>query len=161
MTPDERRREQVWNSKTRRMPGHLLRRCQQIAVSIFLQECREIDLTPLQFVVLCALDDLEGLDQATLGGITALDRTTVGVVIEKLESRGLVARRRSEADRRSNLITCTDTGRALRAEARPAVELAQRRILAPLSLAEQEQLLGLLERIADDNNSESRAPMKI
>ena len=33
------------------MAGHLLRRCHQIAVAIFLDECAAYDLTPLQFVV--------------------------------------------------------------------------------------------------------------
>lgn len=29
------------------MPGHLLRRCQQIAVAVFLEECRAFDLSPI------------------------------------------------------------------------------------------------------------------
>ncbi len=37
------------------MAGHLLRRCQQIAVAIFLEECRSLELTPLQFAVLDSL----------------------------------------------------------------------------------------------------------
>jgi len=148
-------------AKTARMPGHLLRRCQQIAVSIFLQESRDVDLTPLQFVVLSALDDQGELDQARLGGMTALDRTTIGVVIDKLEARGLVDRRRSETDRRSKLITCTASGRVLLSRAIPIAERAQGRILSPLSPDEQAQFIDLLERVADANNAESRAPMRI
>ena len=95
------------------MPGHLLRRCQQIAVSIFLRECRDHDLTPLQFAVLSALIDSPPIDHVRLAGIAALDRTTIGVVARKLEARGLITRRTSDSDRRSKLIAITRAGRAL------------------------------------------------
>ncbi|MDJ0947396.1 MAG: MarR family winged helix-turn-helix transcriptional regulator [Alphaproteobacteria bacterium] len=141
------------------MPGHLLRRCQQIAVSIFLQECRDLDLTPLQYVVLSALDHHGELDQNRLGGLTALDRSTISTVIGKLESRGLVARRRSKIDRRFNAITCAAAGRDVLHRAQPAVDAAQARILAPLEPDEQARFLAYLKRVADGNNQESRAPM--
>lgn len=142
------------------MPGHLLRRCQQIAVSIFLQECKDLDLTPLQFVVLGALNDHGAMDQTALAGLTALDRTTIGVVVGKLIERDVVARRRSDSDRRANVITCTEAGRTLLTEALPAVEAAQARMLAPLKRDERKQFLGFLRRVADGNNLESRAPWK-
>ncbi len=145
---------------TARMPGHLLRRCQQIAVSIFLQECRAFDLTPLQFAVLSALDQHGPIDQVRLGGLTALDRTTVGVVVRKLEERGLASHRRSDRDRRSKMISIAEAGRELLSAAADAVATAQARIVAPLSLSERDQLLALLDRIAAGNNDESRAPLK-
>lgn len=142
------------------MPGHLLRRCQQIAVSIFLQQCQAVELTPLQYVVLSALAHAGPLDQSRLGGLTALDRTTIGTVIAKLEARNLVVRRQSDQDRRFNVITCTGAGRALLDRARPMVEDAQARILAPLDADEQARFLGYLKRVADGNNDESRAPLR-
>jgi len=142
------------------MPGHLLRRCQQIAVSIFLKECRRHDLTPLQFAVLSALADSPPLDHVRLAGIAALDRTTVGVVARKLEARGLITRRTSDEDRRSKLIEITPAGRALVDAALPAVEAVQERLLAPLSAAERATLLALLARIAESNNDQSRAPLR-
>lgn len=145
---------------TARMPGHLLRRCQQIAVSLFLQECAAFDLTPLQFAVMSALDHHGPIDQVRLGGLTALDRTTIGVVINKLEERGLAQRRKSEKDRRANLITLSAEGRSLLTQAIPAVQAAQSRILSPLNPAESAQLIALLDRVAAANNDESRAPLK-
>ena len=142
------------------MPGHLLRRCQQIAVSIFLRECREFDLTPLQFMVLGALDHSAPVDQLRLAGVAALDRTTVGVVLRKLEDRGLVTRRVSDTDRRAKLIDITETGRDLLRAATPAVRAAQDRILAPLTASERRTMTTLLRKMADSNNEESRAPLK-
>mgnify|MGYP001502634449 FL=1 len=141
-------------------PGHLMRRCQQIAVSVFLDECRDWDLTPLQFAVLVALYRDGPEDQMRLGGALALDRTTIGVVVKKLEERGLVARSVSEKDRRSKPVSITADGLAHLLDVLPAAETAQDRMLAPLSAAERRQFVSLLQKMADGNNDESRAPLR-
>ena len=69
------------------MPGHLLRRCHQIGVAVFLDQCRDHDLTPLQFGVLAALERFGAMDQASLGGVTALDRTTILVDVRLVQER--------------------------------------------------------------------------
>lgn len=142
------------------MPGHLLRRCHQIAVSIFIQECKAFALTPLQFIALSALDHHGEMDQNRLGGLTALDRTTIGTVITRLEARRLLTRRRSTTDRRFNAISCTAAGRDLLHRVGPAVEIAQARVLAPLAPQARARFLGDLKRIADGNNLQSRAPQR-
>lgn len=141
-------------------PGHLMRRCQQIAVSVFLDECRDYDLTPLQFAVLIGLIKGGPEDQVTLGGTLALDRTTIGVVVKNLEERGLVSRRVSDRDRRSKPVSITDAGIRLINEVLPAAEAAQERMLSPLTPAERRKFVDLLQKMADGNNSESRAPMR-
>ena len=140
------------------MPGHLLRRCQQIAVAIFHDECDAFELTPLQFALLDSLATTGPQDQVTLGGATALDRTTISVVIRKLEQRGLLRREKSSRDQRANIVSISAEGKRLLATARPAVEAAQRRIVAPLEPDERRKLLELLEKLADGNNALSRAP---
>ena len=77
-----------------------------------------------------------------------------------LEQRGLVGRRVSENDRRSKPITITPAGKALVNAALPAVEAAQHRMLAPLTQAERLRFVGLLRKMADGNNGESRAPLR-
>ena len=143
------------------MPGHLLRRCHQISVAIFLAECARFDLTPLQFVTLVALARSGPLEQVALGGMTALDRTTTAVVIKKLESRGLATKQPSPADRRSKLVAITGAGRALLDEVLPAAEAVQDRILSPLTARERTLLLRLLDKIAWENNELSRAPYRV
>ncbi len=141
------------------MPGHLLRRCQQIAVGIFLDECREFELTPLQFAALATLARHGPSDQASLGRRAALDRTTAALVLRKLRQRGLVIRVAGARDRRSKHVGLSPAGEALLAAVAGSVERAQRRILKPLAPDEQQVLLGLLARLADANNSHSRAPL--
>jgi MarR family transcriptional regulator, lower aerobic nicotinate degradation pathway regulator len=142
------------------MPGHLLRRCHQIAVAIFLDECQAFDLTPLQYVALQALEAYGALDKARIGGVSALDRTTVAVVVRNLEERGLVTTRPSEHDRRATLIDITPDGRRLLASVERNVANAQARMVAPLSPPERAELMRLLRRIAEENNLLSRAPQR-
>jgi MarR family transcriptional regulator, lower aerobic nicotinate degradation pathway regulator len=142
------------------MPGHLLRRCQQIAVALFLDECAPLNLTPLQFVVLSALADHGARDQASLGGLTATDRTTVQVVLGNLRKLGLVTLTKSRVDKRAKVVEITPAGRELMRAAIPLVERTQERIVAPLSRRERDTLARLLGKIADKNNLESRAPLR-
>ncbi len=141
-------------------PGHLLRRCHQIAVAIFLDECHAYDLTPLQYVALSALATHGRLDKAAIGDATALDRTTVAVVVKNLEARACVVTRPSEYDRRAKLISITDSGRDLLSSVQTEVARAQQRTIAPLSADERAELMRLLRKIADGNNLLSRAPRR-
>ncbi|MCA0451745.1 MAG: MarR family transcriptional regulator, partial [Proteobacteria bacterium] len=81
-------------------PGHLARRFQQIAVSVFMAEAEAAgyDLTPVQYAALAAVAANKGIDQATLAGLIAYDRTTIGGVVDRLEQKGLVSRRVSKED---------------------------------------------------------------
>jgi DNA-binding MarR family transcriptional regulator len=143
------------------MAGHLLRRCHQIAVAIFLDECAQFELTPLQFAVLDSLHTNGAQDQVTLGGVAALDRTTISLVIRKLEQRCLVRRSKSAQDQRAKIVTITAAGRKLVTAALDAVLIAQQRIVAPLDDDETQRLLQLLEKLAQGNNALSRAPEKM
>jgi DNA-binding MarR family transcriptional regulator len=143
------------------MPGHLLRRCHQIAVAVFLDECEAFELTPLQFAVLDSLHGKGPQDQVTLGGTVALDRTTISLVLRKLEQRGLVRRAISAQDQRAKIVTITAAGKTLVKTALASVEAAQQRIVAPLDDTEAQQLLQLLGKLASGNNALSRAPEKV
>src|SRR5262249_19458275 len=73
------------------MPGHLARRFQQIAVAVFLAEVGEagFDLTPVQYAALATIKANPGLDQVTLAGLIAYDRTTITGVVDRLVQKGL------------------------------------------------------------------------
>jgi DNA-binding MarR family transcriptional regulator len=146
--------------EVRAMPGHLLRRFQQIAVGIFLKECREFDLTPVQFSILAALAQTSPLDQITLSGFAALDRTTISVVVRRLETRGQVARTVSARDRRSKLISITAKGQELMREVLPKVRRIQEIMLEPLEPEEREIFKALLTKAVEANNQNSRVPLR-
>ena len=87
-------------------PGHLARRFHQIAVAVFHAEVEAAgsDLTPVQYAALTQIADEPGLDQATLAGLIAQDRTTMGGVVERLVEKGFVARAVSRKDRRARAV---------------------------------------------------------
>lgn len=143
------------------MPGHLIRRLNQIAVSVFQERMQALglDLTPVQFAALQALGAHPGIDQATLSALIAYDRATIGGVLDRMEGKGLIARRVSRRDRRARELRLTSAGAALLTRAQPEVEALQQDILAGLSEAEQAQFLALAAKLAQAGNARSRVPM--
>jgi DNA-binding MarR family transcriptional regulator len=140
-------------------PGHLIRRMQQIAVAIFMEECGEFDLTPVQYATLVAIDAYPGVDATRLSALIAFDRSTLGSVLGRLEDKKYIQRRASPEDSRVKLLYLTDRGRAILAAAAPAVERAQQAMLAPLRPGDRRKLLQLLAQLVDLNNDASRAPL--
>ncbi|MGJ4937821.1 MarR family winged helix-turn-helix transcriptional regulator [Bradyrhizobium sp. HKCCYLRH3083] len=141
-------------------PGYLFRRMQQIAVSIFVEECREFDLTPVQYAALVAIQTHPGIDATRLSAVIAFDRSTLGSVIERLESKGHIERKPSAEDKRVKLLYLTRTGGALLRAIMPAVDRAQARMLAPLKAADRKMLMALLAQLVDLNNGVSRVPLR-
>lgn len=141
------------------MPGHLIRRLQQIAVAIFLEDTAAFGITPVQFAALRGLAAHPGVDQRTLASQVGLDASTLGGVVDRLESRGWLVRRPSDSDRRVKLLHITPAGEQLMREMAPAVEAAQHRILAPLSAPKQAQFMAMLGELVEKNNDLSRAPI--
>ncbi|MCW5655434.1 MarR family transcriptional regulator [Hydrogenophaga sp.] len=140
------------------LPGHNIRRLHQISVGIFLQELGELGITPVQYAALQTVANHPGIDQRTLARAIALDTSTTGGVVDRLESRGCLERRTSPEDRRARQLTLTDAGMQLLDEAVPAMLRAQELILGPLSPRQRAEFLKLLHLLVDTNNAHSRAP---
>jgi MarR family transcriptional regulator, temperature-dependent positive regulator of motility len=144
------------------MPGHLARRFQQIAVAVFLTEVENAgyDLTPVQYAALAAIDGNPGIDQITLAGLIAYDRSTITGVIDRLAQKRLIARRESSRDRRARELNVTEAGRRILRGMTPAVEAAQRRMLHGLTDKEAGELVRLLQKAIAAGNELSRAPLR-
>ncbi len=97
-------------------PGYLFRRMQQIAVAIFMEECKAFDLTPVQYAALIAIRTHPGIDATRLSAVIAFDRSTLGSVIERLEAKQLIERKPASSDKRVKLLHLTESGTALRCE---------------------------------------------
>jgi DNA-binding MarR family transcriptional regulator len=141
-------------------PGYLFRRTQQIAVAIFVEECRDFDLTPVQYAALIAIHTHPGIDATRLSAVIAFDRSTLGNVIERIETKGLVERKPSSEDKRVKLLYLTKAGAALLRDIKPAVDRAQVRMLQPLKPADRKALMMLLTQLVDLNNEASRVPLR-
>jgi MarR family transcriptional regulator, lower aerobic nicotinate degradation pathway regulator len=141
-------------------PGYLFRRMQQIAVALFIEECKAFDLTPVQYAALIAIHTHPGIDATRLSAVIAFDRSTLGSVIERLEVKKLIDRKPSGEDKRVKLLYLTKAGAAMLRDIVPAVEKAQARMLQPLKAADRKVLLALLTQLVDLNNESSRVPLR-
>ena len=144
------------------MPGHLARRFQQIAVAVFLAEVGEagFDLTPVQYAALAAIKINPGIDQVTLAGLIAYDRTTITGVVDRLVQKGLLVRHASPRDRRARELQITEAGKRTLRAITPAVEAAQHTMLRGLTEKEGADLMRLLRKAIAAGNELSRAPLR-
>jgi DNA-binding MarR family transcriptional regulator len=97
--------------------------------------------------MLLLIDANPGVTQGRLAQAVGLDRSTMVGVIDALESRRLLERRRGE-DRRTNGLWLTSIGRGFVARLKKRIEAHERRVAAQLTAAERAQLLALLEKLA-------------
>ena len=145
----------------RTMPGHLIRRAQQISTALFTEECGPFDLTAVQFAALSAIANHPGVDATRLSTLIAFDRSTLGNVLERLEAKGWVSRHPTPHDRRVKLLRCTPAGATLLHDVAPAVARVQARLLEPLAPHDRTAMLRLLRHLADTHNDVTPAPLRL
>ncbi|HBZ44870.1 MAG TPA: MarR family transcriptional regulator [Maritimibacter sp.] len=131
------------------MAGHLIRRLNQRSTQVFTQRMREegVDLTSVQFAAMDALATHPGIDQASVAGLIAYDRATIGGVIDRLVSKGYVAREVSKRDRRAREVRLTPRGQEVFQTILPIVADLQSNIMEGLSEAERATFLSLAAKV--------------
>lgn len=130
------------------VPGHLIRRCQQRAVDLFLAEVGESGPTPRQFSVLLNIFQNPGMSQTALVQASGIDRSTLTEILRRLIERGLISRTRLKEDQRANALTVTDEGEATIAASFDAARRAQERILDPIPPTLRAQAIEILVLLA-------------
>lgn len=106
--------------------------------------------------LLVAISQVSGLEQKSLATVIALDVTTVGQLVDALESKGFAQRVSSSTDRRVKLVEITEKGKRYVAEHRPKVLKAQSEVLAVLSEQERRTLTDLMARVIQANPHHDR-----
>jgi len=126
--------------------GYRLRLAQQIVFRDFARTVAE--LSPGRVGILLLIDANPGVTQSDLAHAVGLDRSTMVGLVDTLEDRHLIERRRGE-DRRTNGLWLTRAGRSLLGRLKKRIDLHERRVAARLSAAERVQLIALLEKLAE------------
>lgn len=134
-------------------PGFLIRRLHQIHTALFIHECADEGLTPVQYSVLTALRQLGPCEQVVVSRAVGLDRTSTADVVLRLERRKLLRRRLSPEDRRMKITSLTEVGTALLKRIDAAAARAHARTLHPLDPKETKELMALMARIIDAHDS--------
>lgn len=142
-----------------RRPGFLIRRAQQIAVSLFLEESGALGTTNTQYGILMVLKHRPGTDQITLARLLGLDRSTTGMVLDKLEQTGLVKRRIATGDRRKRELVLTRAGARMLEQLAGPAQRAQSRVLSPFTAEERIAFLALLDKLVGSFNGSTRVPL--
>lgn len=132
-------------------PAHLVRRVHQRATLCFLQIMAGESLSPTQFAALATILKVGEVSQNHLGRLTAMDPSTISLVVRKLLKEKLVYRSSSDSDQRLSILRLTDKGTRYTIDRlKRSVEVGER-LLAPLNKAERGIFLDLLGRIADSD----------
>ena len=121
--------------------------CAREVVKRYTPYLEEIGLTYTQYITMLVLWETPCMTSKQIGRRLRLDSGTLTPVLKKLEQRGLILRRRDEADERNLLVELTEDGKNLRER---AVEIPQQ-LGACLNLTPEDavQLYTLLHRMLD------------
>ena len=113
-----------------------------------LQAYESTGLSPYDHAVLALLDEQPVETQAMIADALGYDRSHLVGVLDDLEARELIERRRDPADRRRHLVTLTAPGKDALKRLRAVAKQIDDDFFEPLGAEEREELYGLLERLA-------------
>jgi len=88
---------------------------------VYRKPLQKLGLTYPQFLVMMALWSEDGVTVGHLGERLSLETSTLTPLLKRLETMGLLSRRRSAEDERRVLVALTAKGAALRADAMDAI----------------------------------------
>jgi DNA-binding MarR family transcriptional regulator len=128
--------------------GFLLVQLGTLVAQQFREQLEPLGIEPRHFGMLTRLAQNEGKAQQAIGELIGLNPTQMVFLVDELEDRGLVERRRNPADRRSYGLYLTDAGRDMLARVQVVALAHQGTLGSSLTEAEREQLTALLRRLA-------------
>jgi DNA-binding MarR family transcriptional regulator len=110
----------------------------------------KVGLTPPQFYVLATIGYAGGLPFGEIGAKMMVTVSNLTGIVDRLEEKKLVLRKRDENDRRVVHVVLTDKGVKLYKTAIPLFEQSIARIFAGMSKSEQKQLSAILRKLNQD-----------
>lgn len=122
-------------------------RCTQAFERFSASHIRSLGLTPAQFDVIATLGNTDGMTCGELGDKTLITKGTLTGVLDRMEERGLIARRADRQDARRTHISLTQHGEALFVEAFPKHLDHLRRAFDQVSAAELRGMAEVLSRL--------------
>jgi DNA-binding MarR family transcriptional regulator len=118
--------------------------------------CEEFGLTAMQGHTLRLLDPDRPVAMSALADHLVCDASNVTGIVDKLESRGLIARQGAGHDRRVKMLAVTEKGRALQQQISARMMVPPPAVSA-LSASARRQLAAILRAIVDERAAEGPA----
>jgi DNA-binding MarR family transcriptional regulator len=137
----------------------LLKRLGMLAKERAFSAYEEAGFTPYQHAALVVLDEGARETQGEIADVLGYDRGQLVGILDELEERGFIERKRDPNDRRRHVVTMTPAGRRALAKLRALSQKLDDAYLAPLSDEEREALHALLLRLAEVHEPRCAPPV--
>jgi DNA-binding MarR family transcriptional regulator len=131
--------------------GHLLKQAYLQFSGLTSAALEPLGITALEWAALVRFDEESLLSQAGLARLLGIDRTSMVALIDQLEQKGLVRRRRHRDDRRKNAVELTADGREVKKRAARLVDGCERQFLVALTKPDAQQLKTALHAVIEFN----------
>jgi len=111
----------------------------------------DLDLTPAQYAVLCAVSEAPGISAAEVARLERLTPPTMSVIVANLLRKNALAKRAHPENARVQQLTVTELGAELLSEGEARMKAPQRRILASLPDGAEASVTQWLRAIAESS----------
>ncbi|MFC4906488.1 MarR family winged helix-turn-helix transcriptional regulator [Actinomadura gamaensis] len=132
--------------------GYLLKHVQAKLAGESARALEPFGVDGRELAVLAVLGESRPISQLEGAGRLGVDRTTMVALVDRLERLGLVERRRSELDRRKNVVALTEHGEDLLRRAEDARRRMEREFLAPLGAEDADRFVRSLRLLLADDS---------
>ena len=126
--------------------GYNLRRAHGVQKQRFAAVFGPLGIRPVTLSLLGTVYDHPGITQTELGKRLHIKRANMVPLLAELGARGLIERRPSDNDRRTQLVTLTPAGKKLARKLLEVHERLEADLVQHLGARESEQLLQLLKK---------------
>ena len=124
-----------------------LAKANQLANRFLSQKVSELNLTPVQALILGFLNQEDQITSSELGRRTELDSATLTGILDRLEAAGFIERKNNPDDRRSIHIHLTPKGNALSREAIRVIAAANTEFMQVLTKEQKHNLHSIIQRL--------------
>lgn len=91
--------------------------CSREVIKLYKPHLDKLDLTYTQYIAMMVLWEMGPVTVKEMGSRLYLDSGTLTPLLKKMETKGLITRRRSTEDERSLIVSLTEAGEKLKEEA--------------------------------------------
>ncbi|NMD48508.1 MarR family transcriptional regulator [Streptococcus ursoris] len=127
--------------------GYALSKVAQEMDRRFSTHLSSYDIDSRDYGILLTLTNHDSMTQIKISELMFIDRTTVGQLIDSLESKGFVKRQQNPKDRRQNLIAVTRKGQNLVLNSWEEMQQIEQDVIANLSDWQKDLLDSIANKI--------------